>query len=53
MPRQARLDALGTFHHVIGRGSEGTTIFRRPEGRDDFPAGMGELCDEGAWRVDV
>jgi len=53
MPRQVRLDAPGTRHPVIGRAIEGTTIFRRPEGRDDFPAGMGELCDEGAWRVDV
>lgn len=28
MPRKARLDAPGTLHHVIGRGIEGTKIFR-------------------------
>ena len=28
MPRQERLDAPGTLHHVIGRGIERQTIFR-------------------------
>jgi hypothetical protein len=28
MPRQARLDAPGTLHHVMGRGIEGTKIFK-------------------------
>jgi len=28
MPRQPRLDAPGTLHHVIGRGIEKTKIFR-------------------------
>jgi hypothetical protein len=51
MPRQARLDAPGTLHHVIGRGIEGTKIFHRPEDREDFLARLGELCDERAWRV--
>jgi len=27
MPRQARLDASGTLHHVMARGIEGTNIF--------------------------
>jgi REP element-mobilizing transposase RayT len=51
MPRQARLDAPGTVHHVIGRGIEATKIFRRPEDREDFVARLEELCHEGAWRV--
>ena len=51
MPRQARLDAPGTLHHVIGRGIEGTKIFRRPDDREDFLTRVGDLCDEGAWRV--
>ena len=51
MPRQARLDAPGTLHHVIGRGIEGTKIFRGPEDREDFLTRVGDLCDEGAWRV--
>jgi len=36
MPRQARLDAPGTLHHVIGRGIEGSKIFRDPGDRKDF-----------------
>ena len=28
MPRQARLDAPGTLHHVMARGIEGADIFR-------------------------
>ena len=28
MPRQARLDAPGTLHHVMVRGIERTTLFR-------------------------
>jgi hypothetical protein len=38
MSRQARLDAPDTFHHAIGRGNEGATIFRSPEDRERFPA---------------
>lgn len=51
MPRQARLDAPGTLHHVIGRGIEGTKIFRGSEDREDFLTRLGDLCAEGAWRV--
>jgi hypothetical protein len=36
MPRQARLDALGTLHHVGIRGIEGTDIFCDDEDRGDF-----------------
>ena len=36
MPRQPRLDAPGTLHHVIGRGIEGSKIFRDPGDRKDF-----------------
>ena len=36
MPRQARLDAPGTLHHVMGRGIEGTKIFRNKGDRTDF-----------------
>ena len=28
MPRQSRLDAPGTLHHVMGRGIETSKIFR-------------------------
>ena len=30
MPRQPRLDAPGTLHHVMGRGIENSKIFRTP-----------------------
>src|SRR4030042_742083 len=33
MPRQPRLDRPGTLHHVMGRGIEGTKIFRKDADR--------------------
>jgi REP element-mobilizing transposase RayT len=45
------LDAPGTLHHVIGRGIEGTKIFRKPGDRQDFLSRLGELGEEGAWQV--
>ena len=36
MPRQARLDAPGTLHHIIIRGIEGTQIFRSDQDRENF-----------------
>ena len=38
MPWQARLDAPGTLHHTMLRGSERTTIFPDDTERDDFVA---------------
>jgi REP element-mobilizing transposase RayT len=51
MPRQARLDAPGTLHHVIGRGIEGAKIFRTPGDRQDFLTRLGVLSEAGAWQV--
>ena len=51
MPRQSRLDAPGTLHHVMGRGIEGAKIFRTGEDRKDFLARLGDLCKVGALRV--
>ena len=51
MPRQSRLDAPGTLHHVMGRGIEGTRIFRGDIDREDFLFRLGELCREGALTV--
>ena len=45
MPRQARLDAPGTLHHVMVRGIERTTIFRD----DDRPGGLRRPGRAG-WR---
>ena len=35
MPRQARLDAPGTLHHVLIRGMEGKWIFQDTQDRKD------------------
>jgi putative transposase len=51
MPRYARLDAPGTLHHVMGRGIEGTKIFRTDFDRKDFIERLAELCREGYFRV--
>jgi putative transposase len=36
MPRKARLDAPGAFHHIVVRGIERRKIFRDDSDRDDF-----------------
>jgi len=51
MPRQPRLDAPGILHHIMGRGIEGTKIFRNKADRDDFLSRMADLCQGGAWVV--
>ena len=51
MPRQSRLDAPGTLHHVIGRGIEGSKIFRDRGDRDDFLARLAKLCEAKALSV--
>lgn len=48
MPRQPRLDAPGTLHHVMGRGIERTKIFRRKRDYEDFLQRLGGLCEQGA-----
>ena len=44
MPRQSRLDAPGTLHHVMVRGIEGTPIFKDKEDREQFLHHVGELA---------
>jgi putative transposase len=51
MPRQPRLDAPGTLHHVIGRGIEGSKIFRTRGDREDFLDRLGKLCEAKALSV--
>jgi len=43
--RQARLDAPGALHHVMGRGIEGISIFRSDEDREDYLTRLGSLCE--------
>ena len=51
MPRQARLDAPGTLHHVIGRGIERSGIFRNDFDRADFLGRVEDLSREGSWII--
>ena len=51
MPRQARLDAPETLHHVMVRGIERTAIFRDETDRADFLARLAALAEQGAWTV--
>jgi REP element-mobilizing transposase RayT len=51
MPRQARLDFPGTFHHVIVRGIEGRRIVDDDEDRRDFVLRMGKLAIETRTRI--
>ncbi len=51
MPRQARLDAPGTLHHVRLRGIEGKSIFRDNRDRKEFVARLGNLTKETGTRV--
>ncbi|OEU76592.1 MAG: hypothetical protein BA864_06330 [Desulfuromonadales bacterium C00003093] len=46
MPRQARLDASGTLHHVIIQGIERKKIVSYDQDRQDFVARMGTIALE-------
>ena len=47
MPRQARLDAPGALHRVMGRGIERTKIFSNDTDRNDFVDRLATLCRKG------
>ncbi len=51
MPRQARLDAPGTLHHVMVRGIERTALFRDDRDRADFVARLARVAERGALAV--
>jgi putative transposase len=51
MPRQARLDAPNSLHHVMVRGLERRVIFRDDADRADFVARLAALGQAGAWTV--
>ena len=46
MPRLARLDAPGVFHHVMIRGIERRKIFRNKKEREGFLDRLGKLLPE-------
>jgi len=51
MPRQAKLDAPGTLHHVTIRGIEGKGIFRDTQDRKDFVTRLGDLSEQTGTRI--
>ncbi len=51
MPRQARLDAPHTLHHVMVRGLERRAIFRDDADRADFVGRLAALAEAGALTV--
>ena len=51
MPRQARLDAPGTLHHVIIRGIEKRKIVDNDEDRKLFVDLMGSLAEETGTEI--
>ncbi len=51
MPRQPRLDAPETLHHVMVRGLERRAIFKDDADRDDFLVRLAALAEAGAWTV--
>lgn len=51
MPRQARLDALGTLHHVIIRGIEKRRIVDDNRDRQNFVKRLGDLAEETETKI--
>ena len=51
MPRQPRLDAPGTLHHVMVRGIERTALVRDDVDRADFVARLAALVEARALTV--
>ncbi len=46
MPRQARIDAPGALHHIIGRGIKRRKIFRDNQDRNSFLARLEKIVTE-------
>jgi REP element-mobilizing transposase RayT len=51
MPRQARLDAPGTLHHLMIRGIEGRKIFENDRDRSEFISRIAQLVEATGIRV--
>jgi len=46
MPRNARIDAPGTLHHIIVRGIERRRIFSDDQDRENFIERLGGILTE-------
>ena len=51
MPRQARLDAPGTLHHVMIRGIDGLVLFRNDQDRENFISRISQLVESTETRI--
>ena len=51
MPRQARLDAPGTLHHVMIRGTEGQSIFHEDKDRQNFLSRLSQIAEDTKTRI--
>jgi putative transposase len=51
MARQARLDAPGALHHVMGRGIDGIPLFVNTKDPQDFIARVADLSSHNALKV--
>ena len=51
MPRQARLDAPGTLHHVIVRGIEKRRIVNEDQDRKKFVTRLGDLATDTETKI--
>jgi putative transposase len=51
MPRQTRLDAPGTLHHVMIRGIDGLVLFRNDQDRENFISRMSQLVESTETKI--
>ena len=51
MPRKARLDAPGTLHHVMMRGTEGHSIFREDKDHQNFLSRLAQISEDTEARI--
>ncbi|VAX36656.1 hypothetical protein MNBD_UNCLBAC01-1200 [hydrothermal vent metagenome] len=51
MPRQARLDYPGAYHHVMGRGIDGHHIFKEKSDKKDFLARVKKLTEKSSMQI--
>lgn len=51
MPRQARLDAPGTLHHVMIRAIDGLVLFRNDQDRENFISRMSQLVESTETKI--
>ena len=51
MPRKARLDAPGTLHHVMMRGTEGKSIFREDKDHQNFLSRLAQISEDTEARI--